>query len=69
MCSECKRIVFDPEDLIDGLCSECVDALLFNKTTDHNDIYDSKGRFKKFGERATRRSAPSSLGIGRTQPI
>lgn len=28
MCKDCFKPVFDPENLIDGLCDECVDKLL-----------------------------------------
>lgn len=66
MCINCGRVVFDPEDLINGLCTVCVDQLLFGKKTVNDDVLDSKGRMKKFSSRATRKSAESSLMYGRT---
>jgi len=59
MICECGQPVFDPEDLIDGLCDRCV-SLLFSRTEIELDL-DPRGRYKNEVKK-TRKSASSTFG-------
>jgi len=67
ICTQCQTRV-DPEDVVDGLCDGCVDALLAPRSASTD--LDSLGRFKATGaERVTRRSAPSGVLGSKTRAV
>lgn len=61
ICTDCGKPVFDAQDLIDGLCPDCVDKLLTLHIPSNDGGYERK---------PTKKSVYcGTLGVIKTQPI